>query len=60
MAIVSIQTCDRCGKRIIGMSHTLIYYPTFIKKELDLCHDCHSALRQFIVDGKKKAADVEE
>ena len=54
MAIVSIQTCDRCGKRIIGMSHTLIYYPTFIKKELDLCGDCHRALRQFIVDGKKK------
>ena len=54
MATVSIQTCDRCGKRITGFSHTLIYYPTFIKKELDLCSDCHSALRQFIVDGKKK------
>lgn len=59
MAIVSIQTCDRCGKRITGFSHTLIYYPSIAKKELDLCSDCHSALKQFIADGKKKENDNE-
>lgn len=59
MAIVSIQTCDRCGKRITGMSHTLICYPLLIKRELDLCHDCNNALRQFIADGKKKETNDE-
>ena len=53
-----INICDRCGKEYgNAMTHTLIYYQFFRRKELDLCHDCYHELLKFVTDGKKEAAN---